>query len=360
MGGLLVSKEIEVQSYRGKYKVVFCELDFKKFSNIDETSFLVIDSKVDKLYPNIKENFQDNLVFVVDAIEANKTVDKCLELLNRLVSSKFKRNHNIVAVGGGIIQDIVGFTSSVLYRGVNWTFVPTTLLSQTDSCIGSKTSINFGDTKNLLGTFHPPKIIYCCYEFLNTLEESEIKSGIGEMLHYFLVDGSQMAFDINEEYDALFSDRSQLEKYIHESLTIKKRMVIKEEFDQGERRVFNYGHTFGHAIEAITEHKVPHGQAVTIGMDIANYVSYKIGNLTEGEYANMSYFLKKNMPDFRLEEGMIDSYMGLLKKDKKNISNSITCILPYAFGDIRVEHIHEIQFLKKTIIDYINSNTERA
>ena len=360
MEGLLVSKEIEVQSYRGKYKVVFCELDLKKFSNIDETSFLVIDSKVDKLYPSIKENFQDNLVFVVEAIEANKTVEKCLELVKKLVSSKFKRNHNIVAVGGGIIQDIVGFTSSILYRGVNWTFIPTTLLAQTDSCIGSKTSINFGDTKNLLGTFHAPKVIYCCHEFLNTLEQSEIKSGIGEMLHYFLVDGNKMALGISEQYDALFVDRSQLEKYIHESLIIKKNMIIKDEFDQGPRRVFNYGHTFGHAIEAITEHKVPHGQAVTIGMDIANYVSYKMGNLKEDEYINMSYLLKKNMPRFRLEESMINSYMNLLKKDKKNISKSITCILPYAFGDIRVEHIHDIKFLEKTIVEYISLNSKRV
>ena len=360
MGGLLVFKEIEIQSYKGKYKVVFSELDFNSFKNIDETSFLVIDSKVDKLYPNIKENFEDNLVFVVEAIESNKTVDKCMELVNKLVSSKFKRNHNIVAVGGGIIQDIVGFTSSILYRGINWIFVPTTLLSQADSCIGSKTSINFGDTKNLLGTFHPPKIIYCCYEFLNTLERSEIESGIGEMLHYFLVEGSQMSFDINDQYDMLFDDRSQLERYIHESLTIKKKMVTKDEFDQNERRVFNYGHTFGHAIEAITNHKVPHGQAVTIGMDIANYVSYKMGNLKEEEYVNMNHFLKKNMPIFRLEENMIDSYMDLLKKDKKNISNSVTCILPYAFGDIRVECVQDLEFLKKTLIAYIDLNKKRA
>ena len=125
----------------------------------------------------------------------------------------------------------------------------------------------------MLGTFHPPKEIYCCTDFLSTLSKDDIKSGIGEMLHYFLIDDSVITEELNSSYTKILMEPDlRLEKFILESLAIKKDMIERDEFDRNQRRVFNYGHTFGHAIEAISKYEISHGIAVTLGMDLANYI----------------------------------------------------------------------------------------
>ena len=267
-----------------------------------------------------------------------------------------KRNYKLVAIGGGIVQDITGFVSSILFRGVEWVFFPTTLLAQADSCIGSKTSINFMEAKNLVGTFYPPSKIFCCTDFLNTLEGREIKSGIGEILHYYLYEDSLKTDDIVENYSLFFEDKSRLLPHIAESLSIKRIMVERDEFDTNERRVFNYGHTFGHAIEVISNYAVPHGQAVTLGMDLANYISFKIDLIDWDKYLSLRKILKKNMPQFKLAENSLDLYMNTLSKDKKNISNSIVCILAHDIGDVRVHTLNDKTKLRASILEYIQEN----
>lgn len=347
--------DLLVSSSRRDYSVSFSSSIPELETGLTDNSFLLIDSKVDFLYPDLSPKFGDR-VLVIEATEENKSLPFCQKVISFLVDNGMKRNYKLIAIGGGVIQDITGFVASILFRGVEWVFFPTTLLAQADSCIGSKTSINFMDAKNLVGTFYPPSKIFCCTDFLNTLEDREIKSGIGEILHYYLYNNSLKIDDIVKNYNLLFEDRSRLLSHIAESLSIKQIMVEKDEFDTNERRVFNYGHTFGHAIEIISNYGVPHGQAVTLGMDLANYISFKIGLFDWDKYLSLRKVLKKNMPDFKLTEDKLDLYMSALSKDKKNISDSIVCILAHDIGDIRVHRLNDKQKLKEVILKYIQES----
>lgn len=338
--------DLKIKSHRGEYTV-----DFKSFNYIAEEefkdSFLVIDSNVNKYYPDVAGRFPKGRVFILSAKEKNKTMVYCEKLAKFLISNGFKKNNNIVAVGGGITQDITGFTASILYRGVEWRFIPTTLLSQADSCIGSKTSINFNRTKNALGTFYPPKKIWCDTNFLHTLEEEDLQSGVGEILHYYLLDGTDMVHSLADDSEGINLDRMM--PHIHKSLSIKKEMVEKDEFDTGERRVFNYGHTFGHALEVLSEHKLNHGQAVTLGMHMANYIAQQM-DLIDDDYWEMQEVIAFNLPNYSIEH--IAEYIDILMRDKKNEDGSLVCILPYGKADMRVVKIDDLAFLKSCIETY--------
>ncbi len=345
---------MKIHSYRGEYTFQFSDLTEKLVGSLASKSFLVIDSNVYRLYPIFGRMFSSDNTFVVMASEEAKTLKTCSGLVNLLVEKGFKRNHRLVAVGGGIVQDITAFTASVLYRGVDWTFLPTTLLAQADSCIGSKTSINFQGTKNLLGTFHPPREIHCCTDFLSTLSKDDIKSGIGEMLHYFLIDDSDIVQELNNSYKKILMEPDvRLEKFILESLEIKRHMIQRDEFDKDERRIFNYGHTFGHAIEAITKYEISHGIAVTLGMDLANYISLRMGLIDKQVFDTLHQSLKHNLPTYRLPQDLLQGYFALLARDKKNIDDSLVCILPYGAGDMRVTRIDDLDMIKNFIKEYM-------
>jgi 3-dehydroquinate synthase len=356
MGDLLVFERIEIKSHKKNYSFSFEKLSEDLIKQVSQNSFLFIDSNVDINYPIFRNNFEEEKIFVIEATENNKTLQKCQNLLKKVVDKKIKKNHKIVAVGGGIVQDITGFVCSILYRGIEWEFFPTTLLSQADSCIGSKTSINFEGAKNLLGTFHPPNKIYCCVDFLQTLKKEDIKSGIGEILHYYLIDDNSKVFDLMNCYDEILNDSSKVIPHIYESLKIKKKMIEIDEFDQDQRRIFNYGHTFGHAIETITNYKIPHGQAVTLGIDMANYISYRLGVIDGKIYKKINKIIQKNIPKFSLNNYEIDEYMKILSKDKKNKNNSIVCILLKSYGQAEIVEIDNKEILKEFILDYFKTN----
>jgi 3-dehydroquinate synthase len=273
-------------------------------------------------------------VVAIDATEENKGLDTCRLLLEALVDRGFRRDGKLIAIGGGIIQDITAFSASILYRGVEWIFVPTTLLAQADSCLGSKTSINLGDKKNLLGNFYPPSLILIDTAFLETLSVEDVKSGIGEMLHFFYYADSPMVQRLVSEYDALILDRARLLPYIHESLLIKKGVAEKDEFDRGERNKFNYGHTFGHALESATRYSICHGLAVTVGMDLANYLSVRFGRMTTECFNGMHAVLRRNLPDADLDGVDLERYFAALSKDKKNLGTDLVCILASAPGKL--------------------------
>jgi len=350
-----------INSHKGPYRVIF-DMSLRKAveDHIQSLDFLVIDKNVYDKYPIFRQSVGPERTYILRAEEEAKTLQTCQELIDILISRGFKRNHKLVAVGGGITQDVTSFTASVLFRGIGWKFFPTTLLAQADSCIGSKTSINFSNTKNLLGTFHPPEQIFCCTEFLKTLSVTDIKSGIGEMLHYYIYSDSNLLEDITKEYDQIIENPCKLmSRYIGESLSIKRDMIQRDEFDKGERKVFNYGHTFGHAIEALSSYKVSHGLAVTIGMDIANYVSLKNNIIDENTYLYLHKYLEKNLIPYHIGIDRIDDYYSLLMKDKKNTDNDIVCILPYGIKDLRITKISDndanisIDKLKKDIANYM-------
>ena len=267
----------------------------------------------------------------INASENTKEYSNILNIIKDLVNNGFKRNNKLIAIGGGVIQDTTSFIASILYRGVDWVLFPTTLLSQGDSCIGSKTSINLGNIKNLVGNFYPPNNIIIDINFLKTLPDKEIISGIGEMCHYFLIDG-------RESFDYFKNSEVGID-LIYKSLMIKKKMVEIDEFDRKERKIFNYGHTFGHAIESITNYKIPHGVAVSYGMSISNYVSMKLDYITSEEFYEMDLVLKKIYSTIRLPKLDMGEYMSILKSDKKNEGNKLGLILTRGLGEMFLKQI---------------------
>lgn len=325
----------EVKSYLGKYTYEFSNNAFSELSKeLKDSDVILIDKKVASEFENhLNEFFPNNKKILIEPKESQKSYEGLQSVIEELIMSGFKRGNTLVAVGGGITQDSTAFIASILYRGVDWIFIPTTLLAQGDSCIGSKTSVNFGKYKNQLGGFFPPNRIIIDVNLLRTLPLSDLKSGIGEMCHYFLIDGYKSFIQLTDSYEKLLiHDEKATSDIIRTSLGIKKKMVEIDEFDKGPRQVFNYGHSFGHALETLSDYSIPHGIAVSIGMDMANYISFKLGYVNESFRSEIKCFLKKVWDGFTISDINIDSFVDALKKDKKNVGTQLGLILTDGFG----------------------------
>ncbi len=343
-----------IESSLNSYQLVFVD-DFVAQVRTENAlgSFFIVDATIFNLYrERLVEILPEGKTLLVEASETNKTYEKCGSYIEQLVGKGIRRDNRVVAIGGGVTQDITSFIASILYRGIKWVFFPTTLLSQADSCIGSKTSINLGVKKNLVGSFYPPTCIYLDLAFLSTLTKGEIKSGIGEMLHFFIYAGSPMIDRVSKEYGLLLQDHFRLVDFVRESLAIKKNIVEIDEFDLGERNKFNYGHTFGHALETLTNYEINHGQAVTLGMDMANYISRSLGFMKPEVYDYLHDVLHKNFPVCLFENYSIDFFMAALERDKKNVDDFLVCILAKDKGQLFKEKLLFNEGLKKIILSY--------
>ena len=274
-------------------------------------------------------------VLLVDALEGNKSLERFPGYVQHLVDKGLRRDHELIAIGGGVIQDMTCFLAATMLRGVDWVFYPTTLLAQADSCIGSKSSINCGEAKNILGTFTPPRRIHLSTPFLGTLDERDVRSGVGEMLKVHAIAGPADFDAIAAAYDRLFTEPETMQHFVRRALEVKKGYIEKDEFDRGPRQVFNYGHSFGHAIEAATEFAIPHGIAVTIGMDLANWIAPRLGVGTDRNWQRMRPPLKANYRGYETHPVPLQPFLSALSKDKKNIgTGSATLILPDREGRI--------------------------
>ena len=329
--------DLTVSSHKGPYTVHFQEdaLDHLNTAPPANAHF-VIDRKVAGLYePRMGAVLGSKSVLLVDALEENKSLEKFPAYVQHLVAKGLRRDHQLFAVGGGIVQDIVCFLAATMLRGVDWVFYPTTLLAQADSCIGSKSSINCGDAKNILGTFTPPRRIHLSTNFLDTLDERDVRSGVGEMLKVHAIAGPGDFDRIAADYARLFADKETMVRTIRRALEIKQGYIERDEFDQGPRQVFNYGHSFGHAIEAATDFGIPHGIAVTIGMDLANWIAPRLGVGAEDHWVRMRPPLKANYRGYESHPVPLEPFLKALSKDKKNVgSGSATLILPDKEGHI--------------------------
>ncbi len=358
MEDFLVSEIIKIKSHKGIYTVELDDLNSDQFSewNKDKTHFIV-DSKVAQLYPTLlKQVLLAPSVLLLEALEKNKSVEKLPDYIEFLVDNKIRRNHVLVAIGGGIIQDITSFISATILRGVEWVFYPTTLLSQADSCIGSKSSINCRGAKNIMGTFTPPKKIYLSTNFLNTLNKSELKSGVGEMLKVHAIAGLNDFKSIASDYNELFIKNEKMQYRIKRSLEIKKAYIEKDEFDQNHRLIFNYGHSFGHAIESATNYKIPHGIAVSIGCDMANYCAYRLGVSNKDIWRSMSPTFKENYEGYEKVEIPFDPFLSALGKDKKNEDiNSFSLIFPDNEGNIFKDIYPNNSKLRKIFLEFLTT-----
>lgn len=344
-------KSLQIHSNLRDYTVSFEDsFDFLDSLREIEHKCVMIDRNVATFYRDQFDTvFKNGEVILFDAVEENKTLEYASVLIEQIIAQAAKKNLTVISIGGGITQDLTGFIASTLYRGVNWIFVPTTFLAQTDSCIGSKTSINFKSFKNLLGTFYPPSKIYINPAFLQTLTPLDFYSGIGETIKFQLMkEEENKNFDqIVETIEKAKEDRTRLLPLIEENMRVKLSYMEGDEFDQGRRNLLNYGHCLGHALETVTDYYVPHGIAVTVGMIFANAVSLKRGWMTKSLFDKLNERLfAPNIP-LTLEDSHFDRerLLQAMKNDKKRIGKALTTIIPdSSFIMQKMDDISEEEF----------------
>jgi 3-dehydroquinate synthase len=313
-------------------------------------SVFIIDQNVYDLYREELQDIPTERLFLFNAIEENKTFDYVKKVYDFLISRSIKRNSTFISIGGGITQDITGFVASTLYRGLNWIFVPTTFLAMTDSCIGSKTSINYEKYKNLMGTFYPPSEIYINKDFLLTLSELDFYSGIGETIKFQLMEESYPK-DFNEILNKIqntVSDNNSLNQIIHENMSIKKSYMEGDEFDLGRRNMLNYGHCLGHALETSSEYYIPHGIAVNIGMIFSNYLSINRNLASKEDVAFINSKILIPYICLELREGDFNEKLLLeaMKNDKKRVGEYLSVIIPDEnFSMIKVDDVTDSEFV---------------
>lgn len=321
-----VVSSFQVKSHPRNYDVVF-----DKFSTeFSENQVVLIDKNVQEIL-----GFNHPKMIVVESVEENKRIETVLYVCEEMLKYGFDKGHLLVVIGGGIVQDIGAFTGKILKRGIDWTYIPTTLLSQCDSCIGGKTALNFSGYKNQLALFSAPSKVLIDTTFLNSLTARDMLSGYGEILKLFVLGG---------EFYTNRIDKFSLQEAIFYSLSIKKAVVEHDEFEDNERKSLNYGHTFGHAIESVTNYEIPHGEAVILGMEIVNRIftnNPQISKLTE-KFTSMDRIVGVD-PD-----KLIDA----MKTDKK-MSNGLmsfvvvsepgkTIFVKQRFDSNFVRRIHEV------------------
>jgi 3-dehydroquinate synthase len=328
-GVFLNLSNIRISSSKSEY-----EIEFGNIADLihKEIKFLLVDSKL--IFPEIGHIAN---TFKVDAFEEGKTLSSCEDVILQLSKLGLKRGDTIGVVGGGCIQDIGTLVSSIYMRGIDWCYFPTTLAAMGDSCIGGKSSINAGPFKNLVGNFYPPSAIGIDVTFVKTLPQIEIVAGLSEIIKICYARGESVFDQANElaRSQNLQGDPIKLHKIVRLSLASKKYFVEEDEFDTGIRKLLNFGHTFGHAIESATEFAIPHGVAVLIGMLAA--IEHPLAHRSERTAKLMGIcheLLSTVRQKFMETSSLIDYkvFSEAITIDKKNTGTNLNLVLPSVAG----------------------------
>ena len=288
--------------------------------------------------------------------EQNKTLDTLAYIYRRLLELNADRNSFIVAVGGGIVCDVAGFAASTYMRGISFGFVSTTLLSQVDASTGGKNGVNFDGYKNMIGVFNQPRFVLCDPTVLRTLPEREFVSGFAEIVKAAVIRNAQL-FDYLEQNaeKAIKRDPEVIRHLVVESVKIKVDVVQQDEREQGERRILNFGHTFGHAVEALTG--ISHGEAVSIGMMIAARLSVAECGFPQTQADRIErLLLRLGLPVTTNVQS--EDIFRILLKDKKRESAHIYLVLLSETGKaiIRKTAISEIRYPISETLNFKNQN----
>jgi 3-dehydroquinate synthase len=300
---------------------------------------VISDSHVGKLYgEDLTERLADAgyraELLTFPAGEANKNRDTWASLSDRMLAARFGRDCAVIALGGGVVNDLAGFVAATYQRGVPLVQVPTSLLAMIDSSIGGKTGVDVPTGKNLLGAFHQPRVVVADLDLLGSLSSVQLSAGLAEAVkHGVIADAEYFAF-LEREYAAIFAkDARALQHVVHRSVEIKADVVAQDEREAGRRAILNFGHTIGHAIEATSKYEVLHGEAVAIGMVYETHVAESIGIATTGTRQRVAAILELLHLPLELPEGSrADDLLEAMRADKKARDGEIRLALPTKIG----------------------------
>ena len=298
----------------------------------------------------ITKNHSKVFVIILDQGEKAKSLSNYQSIINFLIDNKFDRSDGIIAVGGGVIGDISGFVSSTYLRGISYIQIPTTLLAQVDSSVGGKTAINIPAGKNLIGAFYNPNGVIVDTNVLHTLSSRELNAGLAEVIKYGLIQNKYLLSLLEKNVAAILNRNHKIiEEVIFESIKTKAKIVTKDEKETGIRALLNFGHTFGHAIEAHGKFKkILHGEAVAKGMLIASKISMLEGLISEKELLKIRNLLL----DYRFDLSLNYNYMDLkpfIFRDKKVQKGNLNLVLLKGMSKGIVSDKFDQKNLKKSI-----------
>lgn len=326
-------RALEVHGKQGNTHIMLGESASELSKYAQGKLVLVMGSKVRALHG---KKFPEVPVIEIGEGEGEKTLATVEKLYGKFLELGLERGSCVVAVGGGIACDIVGFAASTYLRGVDFGFVPTTLLAQVDASVGGKNGVNFRGYKNLIGTFSQPKFVLCDFEMLESLPQSEMQNGMAELIKSAAIGDAQLFSFLEEDCGQVMAlKRTAIEKAVHDSLVVKTRIVQSDEREKGERRKLNFGHTIGHALEKISSGEIQHGRAVAIGMCIAARISVARGELAEKDAQRLEALLKKaGLPTkMDAEKGKV---LDAMHKDKKMENELVNFVLLEGIGRAKV------------------------
>ncbi len=363
--------DIKISSQKSLYSIIFKQgglnqiqslFNFTKYTQI----CLVTDEKIAPLWlDQLCSQFNQKLYTLIlpsgESQKNLKTVELCWKYLTE---KQFDRKSLLIALGGGVIGDIVGFVASTYMRGIDFIQIPTTIIAQSDSSIGGKTGFDFLNQKNHIGTFYQPKMVLIDINTLSTLPKRELVQGFAEIIkHGLIFDQELFEFFVREDIDKITP--SQLEKILITSCRIKKEIVEQDEKETtGMRKLLNFGHTFGHAVESLSWQvgvNLLHGEAIAIGMLAESFLSFKLGWLSQKELelikkaiintglpADLSLF--KNKID---QKNLVEKLNYLISIDKKNVGKAINWTLLKRIGegvfDVKIDNLNI-----REILDYLD------
>lgn len=317
---------------------------FESFDNLPayfkgRNTVIVTDETVKSLY---ESHFPDVPVITLNEGEQNKNLSSVEYLYGKFLEHKVDRSSLIVAVGGGIVCDIAGFAAATYMRGISCGFVPTTLLAQVDASIGGKNGVNFNALKNIVGTFRQPEFVVIDSLFLETLSPRHMRNGLMEMVkHAIVFDAELFNYIENNREFALKSSSDPFSELLERAIAVKVAVVTQDEKENGIRKILNFGHTIGHAIEA-THKTVLHGEAVGIGMIYATEMAFQRDLVSQEEFDRIRNLI---LSFGRLPRVNLTKLSAVLFADKKKIGNKIDFVLPDSIGKAKIVPLTENEII---------------
>jgi 3-dehydroquinate synthase len=328
-------RQLKISGKTGESNILIGE-SLKNLGNYinTEKSVIITGPNVYRFY---KEDFPECRVIEIGSGEKVKTLDTIKYIYEKFIEMEVDRSSTVVGIGGGVVCDIVGFVASTFMRGIDFGFVASSILAQVDASVGGKNGVNFSGYKNLVGVFNQPRFVICDINMLRTLPLKEVKCGIAEVVKYAAIkDKKFFEFLEGRSRNILSIDLDVMEEIVYKSVEIKSEIVNRDEKEQSERRKLNFGHTFGHAFERISDFS--HGEAISIGMVISSKLSVEQGLLSSSDGSRIEDLLKSLKLPTELV-GSSEQIKDAIRKDKKRDGKMINFVFLEDIGNAIVKQI---------------------
>ena len=329
-------KSYEIVIQEGVLKQVPSKL---KEAGLGHKFAIITDSTVESLYgaelsEGFIENGLSNKIVSFPAGEQSKNRETKAWIEDRMLENKFGRDSVVIALGGGVVGDMAGYVAATYTRGLPYVQIPTTLVACVDSSIGGKTAVDTAYGKNLIGAFHQPWAVFIDVNTLMTLNEKEIREGLAEVIKYGVIKDAGLFSFLEEKMSLIFSyDKEALTHIIKRGCEIKAEVVERDERESNLRKILNFGHTIGHAVENLSDYKISHGEAISIGMAAEGRLAVKMGLWNEGELGKLiKLFNEASLPTQIPEYMNTKEIIETMKLDKKSRSGRIEMTLPKSIG----------------------------